>query len=83
VRLVRVKSRVYWGQLAQSPYGIRRHAEYAIVDGTEARARIRCVGRNKWVVFEGADERRFGVPVSPINVVLLRELKEWAMQRYS
>jgi hypothetical protein len=56
------------------------HAEYGIVDGDQVLARIVRNG-NKWIALQ-VTNGNFGTPVSPLNYVLLRDVKEWAMEKY-
>lgn len=87
MRVIRIKNRVYSQLDADDHIHARRrvksHAEYAVIHGRQIFARIRCVSRNKWVVLERADEQRFGLAVSPLNMISLRDVKQWAIAKYA
>jgi predicted type IV restriction endonuclease len=93
VRLIRTKQRVYefdpertaWSRKdgAHIPVrSVKAHAEYAVVEGANIFARI-VFNRGAWIVVERSDEKSFGKPVSPLNLKLLRDVKEWAIERYA
>ena len=78
MKVVRLKNRVYSndGRLVS-------HAEYAVIDlkgkrGVVARLLF---NRNSWVAVQAGNG--FGKPVSPMNLVLLREVKEWALTNWN
>jgi hypothetical protein len=75
VKVVRVKNRVYDnGRLAS-------HAEYAIVSGEQPIAHI-VFNRRAWIVVQRSNEQSFGKAISPINLKLLRDVKQWAIAKW-
>jgi len=79
---VRTKRRVYPSEAhKQRRSGATSPAEYAVVRGKETLARIVRNG-SKWIALQVSAENQFGKPVSPLNYVLLREVKEWVIEKY-
>lgn len=78
MKVCRVRNRVYENG---SRSRVKVHAEYGVIDGQQVVARIKRNG-NSWVAFERSDEQRLGLPVSPMNLRLLRDLKSWALERW-
>ncbi len=76
LKFARLKNRVY------SDERLRTHAEYGVVDGDRLLARIVRNG-GKWIALQVSSENQFGRPVSPINYILLRDVKEWALEKFS
>jgi len=77
VKFARLKNRVYVenGETRR----VRTHAEYGVSDGAELLARIVFTG-SKWVALQVSPDNQFGKPVSPINYILLRDVKEWTLE---
>lgn len=76
MQVMRVKNRVYnEGRLVS-------HAEYAVVDGEHVLARL-VFNRRSWVAVECGSSIGFGKPVSPMNLVLLRDVKRWALEKWN
>ncbi len=80
LRIARLKNRVYHD--GEGPLQVSSHAEYGILDGTTVRARIVRNG-SKWIALQITEDNKFGKPVSPMNYVLLRDVKEWALERFT
>jgi hypothetical protein len=77
VRFVRLKCRVY------SDSGrLLNHAEYALIGEHQVLARL-VFNRGAWVALECRTDDGFGKPVSPINLTLLRDVKKWALEKWS
>jgi hypothetical protein len=75
VKVIRVKNRVYdSGRLTS-------HAEYAIVFGEQPIAHI-VFNRGAWIVVQRSNGQSFGKAISPINLKLLRDLKQWALEKW-
>jgi len=77
VHIVRVRNRVYnnAGRLVS-------HSEYAVVDGDRVLARL-LLNRRSWVAIVPGKRNSFGKPVSPVNLVRLRDVKSWALTRWA
>jgi len=58
-----------------------QHAEYAVIAGERIYARLK---RNNghWVVVTRADDKKFGLPISPVNVRSFQEAKNWALRKW-
>jgi len=80
VKFARLKNRVYHD--GEGTLQLRSHAEYGILDGATVLARIVRNG-SKWIALQITEDNKFGKPVSPMNYVLLRDVKEWALERFS
>ena len=76
MHIVRVRNRVYndAGRLVS-------HSEYAVVDGDRVLARL-LLNRRSWVAIMSGKGNSFGKPVSPVNMVRLRDVKSWALTRW-
>jgi hypothetical protein len=80
---VRTKRRVYPSDdHKQRRSGATSQSEYAVVKGKETLAYIIFVSRGKWVAVQRNGENKFGLPVSPVNVTGLRDLKAWVIERF-
>ena len=79
MRFARLKNRVYHD--GEGALQVRSHAEYGIIDGANLVARIVRNG-SKWIALQITEDNQFGKPVSPMNYVLLRDVKEWALERF-
>lgn len=75
LKISRVRNRVYQGDSRR----VKRNAEYAIVVEDETVAHL--IKVNGWIVVEGHTDSKFGLPVSPLNLRLIRELRKWAAER--
>jgi hypothetical protein len=78
VKVVRVKNRVYHnGRLVS-------HSEYAVIDpdGTRGVIAHLVFNRGAWIAVQRTTERSFGKAVSPINMKLLRDVKQWVFEKW-
>ena len=83
LRFARLHDRVYFNDGSDgTPRRVKTHAEYGLLDGDRLLARIIRNGK-KWIALQVSEDNQFGRPVSPINYVLLRDVKEWALKRWS
>ena len=76
LKFARLKQRAY------DDGRLRTHAKYGVIHRGAVVARIIRNGR-KWIALQISEDNDFGKPVSPMNYVLLRDVKEWALQRFS
>lgn len=88
-RITKIKERVYETVYRVEETGesrdvrrVRRHAEYAIIDGVKVKGVMRR-NNNKWVVFACDDEKRFGLAISPVNLTSWRDVRKWALRRWA
>ena len=83
LKFTRLTDRVYFNDGSDgTPRRVKSHAEYGLVDADRLLARIIRNGK-KWIALQVTEQNAFGKPVSPINYVLLRDVKEWALHRWS
>jgi hypothetical protein len=82
LKFTRLKNRAYRDHAMLDRRVVVTHAEYGLVDGDRLLARIIRNG-NKWIALQVSEANQFGRPVSPINYVLLRDVKEWALERFA
>ena len=75
VKVVRVRARVYKDRRIVS------HAEYAIIDGDRTLVYL-IFNRNAWVAVQRTTPTSFGNPISPINLCRLRDVKNWALEKW-
>ena len=82
MKLVRTKSRVYPDAAhKQRRSGATSHAEYAVFKDKEILSHIIFTGR-KWIAVQRNGTNKFGLPVSPLNITRLRDLKTWVIERF-
>lgn len=96
MKFCRLRNRVYHD--GDGTLQVRSHAEYGILKKREPEAGsqgpekqdgeyeiVARIVRNgsKWIALQITDGNKFGKPVSPMNYVLLRDVKEWVLERFS
>ena len=77
MKLARLKNRVY-----DDEGRIKSHSEYAIVEGQRVFAYL-ILNRGGWIAVQRSSATSFGKAVSPINLILLRDVKRWALERWN
>lgn len=89
LRITKIKARVYeTAYLVDEETGesrdvrrVKRHAEYAIIDGVKIKGVMR-KNNYKWIVFARDSEERFGLAISPINLTSWRDVRRWALRKW-